>query len=177
MTSGSRRSVICCFVNGKRNSALSQKPGGMTPASGSAAARRSISSSLISRNALLKGFGGGISSRLLYLTVRPRLLVVFAVIPARFPCRDDPDLAFSFSEHDPDHFAIVFSESNQTSLAVIASRVLGGQHIATEYFRSFPKTYAVLSLVGRGFGIIPFKFHCKFHCNVATKCGYSNISG
>jgi hypothetical protein len=87
-----------------RNSALSQKPGGITPASGSAAARRSTSSSLMSRNALLKGFGGGMSSRLLYLTMRPRFLVALAVISVCLRGRDDPDLAVSFSEYDPDHF-------------------------------------------------------------------------
>ena len=38
--------MICCLVNGMRKVALSQKPGGMMPASGSAAARRSASSSL-----------------------------------------------------------------------------------------------------------------------------------
>src|ERR1700691_3615799 len=109
MTSGSRRKVICCLLCGMYAVALSQKPGGITPASGSAAARRSASSSLISRNALLKGFGGGMSSRLSYLTMRPRFLVALAVISVRLPRRDDTDIAAAFGENEPDHFAIVFA--------------------------------------------------------------------
>jgi hypothetical protein len=139
----------------------------MTPASGSVAARRSTSSSLISRNALLRGFGGGISSRVLYLTVRPRFLVVLAVIPARLPSRDDPDLAVSFGEYNPDDFTVVFSERNRTPLAVITSRVLTRQNVATKYLRGFTKSYAVLALVGRVFGRIPL--------GVATKCSWRNI--
>jgi hypothetical protein len=99
--------------------------------------------------------------------VRPRFLVVLAVIPARLPSRDDPDLAVSFGEYNPDDFTVVFSERNRTPLAVITSRVLTRQNVATKYLRGFTKSYAVLALVGRVFGRIPL--------GVATKCSWRNI--
>jgi hypothetical protein len=82
-------------------------------------------------------------------------LVVLAVIPARLPSRDDPDLAVSFGEYNPDDFTVLFSERNQTPLAVSTSRVLTRQNVATKYLRGFTKSYAVLALVDRVFGGIP----------------------
>src|ERR1700733_5820305 len=134
MTSGSRRSVICCLFGGVHTVALSQKPGGKIPASGAAAARRSISSSLISRNALLRGFGGGMSSRLSYLTMPPRFLVVLAVIPVGLPRRDNADVAITLGKYEPNYFAVIFAKRDEAPFTVLAPSVLGDQHIAAEYF-------------------------------------------
>jgi hypothetical protein len=62
ITSGSSRNVICCLVSGMSTWALSQKPGGIAPASGSHAARRSASASLISINGRFNRFGGGLTN-------------------------------------------------------------------------------------------------------------------
>jgi hypothetical protein len=121
---------------------------------------------------LLRGFGGGISSRLLYLTMRPRFLVVFAVIPARFPSRDDPDLAVSFSEYNPDDFTVVFSERNQSPLAVITSRVLTRQHVATEYFRGFTKSLCPACACWPRL----WRHSTRIPWIVATKCSYRNTT-
>jgi hypothetical protein len=106
---------------------------------------------------LFNGFGGGMSSRLLYLTIRPRFLVAFAVIPIRLPSRDSADVAASFGVNHPDHFTTVFAERDPTSLAVITTLILGGQHIAPEDFRRLTKANTVFALVGRVFALVPLE--------------------
>jgi hypothetical protein len=149
--------VICCLFAGVRTVALFQKPGGIAPASGSAAARRSTSSSPMSRKALFKGFGAGMSSRPSYLTIRPRFFEGLAIIPVRLPGRDEAEIPITSGENQSDHLAVIFAKRNEALLAVIAPVSSATTTTPRKNFGRLAKTDAVLAPVRSIFGLIPLE--------------------
>jgi len=111
----------------------------------------------MSRNALLKGFGGGISSRLSYLTSLLRFLVALAVISIRLPGRDDAYTFTAFSENESDYLAIIFTQRDEPPLAVIVPGILVDQDETAENLSRLAKADVVLAPVDRVLGIIPLE--------------------
>lgn len=146
ITRRGKRSVICCVRSGSRTVAVAQKPSGKRPISGSAAARRMISSSSIALAAPVKGGDGGTSSKCSKRTTCG-FFVDFPLMSTCPSCRDQPDIIVSARINDTQYVFIGFPQRYKSNFLIITSGILSLEDWVFKDRHGRPERNAMFSLV------------------------------